>query len=349
MGEVLRVAELCAGYGGLFLAMRRAGWPVELAWVAETDADASKVLAVHHPAVPNVGDIATAQFSAQEPVDVIAAGYPCQPFSFAGKRKGTDDDRWIWPDVARAVRILRPRLVVLENVPGHLAWGFPEVVGGLAALGFVGSWTCVRASDIGACHRRDRLFAVAADSDRIGLHPGRHDAGQPEIAEPVDRYPPTLMPTPTARDGMSGPGHADSAEGTPDLRTAVSLLPTPRASDGDSGGPNQRSNHGALALKSAVQPARFGPYEAAVRRWERTQGRPAPEPTEPGAKGQPRLSAQFVEWMQGLPLGYVTAHVGRNAALRILGNGVVPAQGAHALSLLLPGSIRPQLVGVACV
>jgi DNA (cytosine-5)-methyltransferase 1 len=88
---------------------------------------------------------------------------------------------------------------------------------------------------------------------------------------------------------------------------------------------------------TVVQDAdRWGRYAPAVARWETVLGRPAPNPTELGTRGQPRLSARFVEWMQGLPDGYVTDHVGRNAALRILGNGVVPQQGAYALHHLYP-------------
>jgi DNA (cytosine-5)-methyltransferase 1 len=334
----MRLAELCAGYGGLGMAMRLAGWPVELAWYAETDAAASSVMAAHHSGVLNVGDITGAQFTACEPVDIIAAGYPCQPFSAAGKRKGTEDERWIWPDIARAVRLARPRYVVLENVPGHLARGFPTVIADLAGLGYVGSWVCVRASDVGAPHRRERLFVLAADADRDPVRPEpvavAGGSGAAVAGESGARARLSLLPTPTARDGMSGPGHAASAEGSPDLRTVAALLPTQRATDGSKGGPNQRDSSGDLMLPAAVQPDRWGIYAAAVARWGAITGTPAPDPTEPGRHGQPRLSSRFVEWMLGLPAGHVTNHVGRNPALRILGNGVVPQQGARALTLL---------------
>ena len=79
---------------------------------------------------------------------------------------------------------------------------------------------------------------------------------------------------------------------------------------------------------------RWGQYTAAILRWQQVTGRLAPEPTEPGRTGNPRLSPQFVEWMMGLPLGHVTGLVDRNAALRVLGNGLVPAQGALAFRSL---------------
>lgn len=326
-----RVAELCAGYGGLYLSMRAAGWPVELAWTAETDPDASAVLAAHHPGVPNVGDIAIAQFTACEPVDVLACGYPCQPFSAAGLRKGLDDERWIWPDVARAVRLVRPRWVLLENVPGHLAWGFPRVVADLAGLGYVGSWTCVRASDVGAPHRRERLFVLAADADRhavrpepvtVGARNGAAVAGHDRAGANL-----SLLPTVTARDHK---GHNQRGD---DTCLAGALLPTPTSANSHG---NHVNNRGDLLLPGAVQPDRWGRYAPAVARWGTVLGRPAPDPTEPGTRGQPRLSARFVEWLMGLPAGWVTDHVGRSAALRILGNGVVPQQGAHALIHLDP-------------
>ncbi len=115
---------------------------------------------------------------------------------------------------------------------------------------------------------------------------------------------------------------------------AVGLLPTPWASDAEKGGPNQRGSSGDWALPAAVQPSRFGAYEAAVRRHERMLGGPVPDPTEPGRRGQPRLAAAFTEWMQALPPGFLTDHVDRAAAIRCAGNGVNPPQAAHGFRSL---------------
>lgn len=118
------------------------------------------------------------------------------------------------------------------------------------------------------------------------------------------------------------------------LNTLVTLLPTPRASDGEKGGPNQHGSRGDLTMPSACQPQRFDAYAPAIERWERLL-RPAPDPTEPNDRGGRRLSARFVEWMQGMPDGHVTdIGLTRVQQLRILGNGVVPQQAAHALRLL---------------
>lgn len=303
MADLIRVAELCAGYGGLLLSLREAGWPVGLAWYAENDPDAARAMAHHHPDAPNLGDITTTDWGAAGPVGIIAAGWPCQPFSNAGRRKGWSDDRAIWPAIRDALRVLRPRLFLGENVPAHLARGWGRVVRELAAVGYVGSWMCLRASDIGAAHQRDRLFVAA--------YPADADCG-------------------TVGRNLSPSEHATIR---PSLET-IAFLPTPRASDGAKGGPNQRGSSGDLGLAAAVQPGRWGRYEAAIIRWEGILGRPAPDPTELGMRGAPRLSPRFVEWLMGLPDGHATDVLARSAALRVLGNGVVPSQGAAAFRAL---------------
>jgi len=133
-------------------------------------------------------------------------------------------------------------------------------------------------------------------------------------------------------DANRGAGWGDQT-GRP-LSEVIALLPTPRASDAVKGGPNQRGSAGDLALPAAVQAGRFGGYEAAVRRQEAAFGLAAPDPTEPGRTGRPRLTAGFAEWMLGLPRGWITEHVGRTDAIRIAGNGVVWQQATYALSRL---------------
>ncbi|MEV1013700.1 hypothetical protein [Micromonospora sp. NPDC049730] len=116
-------------------------------------------------------------------------------------------------------------------------------------------------------------------------------------------------------------------------------MPTPRASDATKGGPNQRGSAGDLMLPSAVQPGRFGLYESAVRRQEQIFGVPAPEPTDLGRNGFPRLAAAFPEWMMGNPPGWITdlvtsGLITRNDAIRIAGNGVVEQTVLYALPTL---------------
>jgi DNA (cytosine-5)-methyltransferase 1 len=175
---------MCTGYAGLDQAVAQV-LDVEPAWVADPAPGAAAILAHHMPDVPNLGDITTVQWEDAVHVDILAAGYPCQPFSFAGPRKGTTDSRHIWPHIATAVRHLAPGLVVLENVPGHRNLGFDQVLGDLAALGFDAEWTSLRASDVGAPHKRERLVILARHPDRMAWPPPLAPDRRPRpMAEP---------------------------------------------------------------------------------------------------------------------------------------------------------------------
>ena len=303
---MMKIGSLFAGYGGLDLGIGQI-LDAEPVWFVEFDKHPSAILAQHWPDVPNYGDVTAVDWETVPPVDILCGGYPCQPFSQAGTRKGTNDERHLWPYFADAIRVLRPRLVVLENVAGHLTLGFDEVLADLAALGFDAEWGVVSASDAGAPHRRQRLFVVAAD------------AGGRQLPRPAERV-----------DGLPVAGErGGDADG-------LTLLPTPTARDWKDGATDPDAVPVNGLLGRAVWHD-FGPYAAAIARWEAVTGAPAPAPTEPGKDGRPRLSPRFVEWMMGLPDGHVTGvGIPRNAQLKALGNGVVPAQAALALSLLLP-------------
>jgi DNA (cytosine-5)-methyltransferase 1 len=155
----LTVGSLFSGIGGLDLGLERAGMTVR--WQSEIDPYASRVLAKHWPTVPNLGDITRIDWSTVEHVDLICGGYPCQPFSNNGLRLGTSDPRHLWPYFADAIRQLRPRFVLAENVPGHLSLGFDAVLSDLAELGFDVEWSVVPACSMGAPHTRERLYWLA--------------------------------------------------------------------------------------------------------------------------------------------------------------------------------------------
>jgi len=163
-----RAATICSGIGGLDLGLERAGW--DIAWQCEIDEWRSEILAAHWPDVPNLGDVTLVDWSAVEHVVLLAASYPCQPFSYAGNRKGTDDVRHLWPWVRDAINALRPPIVLLENVPGHVSLGLGRVLGDLVELGYDAEWQVVPACTVGASHARARLFVVAypAGSDVAG-------------------------------------------------------------------------------------------------------------------------------------------------------------------------------------
>jgi len=173
----MRVGSLFTGYGGLDIAVGG-----DLQWYAEIEPAACQVLAAHYPDVPNLGDITKIDWTSVPAVDILTGGYPCQPFSHAGNRKGKDDERHLWPYVRDAIAILRPGQVILENVSGHLSLGFSQVLMDLAAIGFDAEWGTLRASDVGAPHGRNRLFIVA--------HPNSRRYGEQQNAgamESVDR------------------------------------------------------------------------------------------------------------------------------------------------------------------
>ena len=162
--RILTYGSLASGIGGLDLAVE-AVLGVEQIWHAEYDKNPSKIHEHHWPGIPNLGDITKIDWSEVERPDIICGGYPCQPFSSAGKRQGFEDVRNLWPYFADAIRTLRPNLVILENVAAHLSLGFGQVLGDLAEIGYDAEWGVFRASEVGAPHRRERVFIVAYTPD----------------------------------------------------------------------------------------------------------------------------------------------------------------------------------------
>lgn len=163
------IGSLCTGYGGLDQAVH-AVFGGRLAWWSDIEPGPVKLMTERHPGVPNIGDLKTVDWHSIEPVSILTTGYPCQPFSNAGKRLGLDDPRHLWPWIAYAIAILRPRRVVLENVAAHRKRGFRIVAGDLAALGYRLGWTVNQADHVGAPHERKRLFVVATDTAREHDH-----------------------------------------------------------------------------------------------------------------------------------------------------------------------------------
>ena len=113
---MMTVGSLFAGIGGFDLGFRRAGF--KISWQVEKDEWCRKVLAKHFPQTKRFGDIHETGKHNLSPVDVICGGFPCQPFSSAGKQGGTEDDRYLWPEMLRVIREIRPTWVVAENVDG---------------------------------------------------------------------------------------------------------------------------------------------------------------------------------------------------------------------------------------
>lgn len=302
MNKELKIGSLFSGYGGLDLAVTQAFPGSTVAWHCEFDEAPSAILNYHYPNVPNLHDVTQVDWKNVEPVDIITGGSPCQDLSTAGRRAGMSEGTRsnLWVNMCEAIATIQPRLVVWENVQGVLSAeaysasdvepeqgllgggdghlrALGRVLGDLTEIGYDARWTTVRASDIGAPHRRARVFLIA-------------------------------YPTDTGCIGLQ------TAEWTIAANTQVA-----RAVSGGGTLPNDGSI--------------YGRYEPAVRRWETKTGTIAPPPTDLNPKGEPRLNVEFVEWMMGLPKGWVTGVPGLSRAhqLKAIGNGVVPQQAVYAI------------------
>lgn len=286
----MKVGSLCTGYGGLDLAVE-AYFNAEMVWCAENDKYASKVIEARFNK-PNLNDIKTINWDEVEPVDILTAGYPCQPFSHAGQRKGTEDERHLWPYIIKAISKLRPKYVILENVRGHLSLGFKEVLGDLAQNGYDAKWRIVRASDVGAPHQRARLFIIAYTNSYACQESRR-----------------AYREIPTESTGFQRGQDIGQARCEHRCSCEVNCNPD-----------NQYQSHYRQVSELG---GRF------ITRREMSMQ------TSPNTLVDGKLNAKFVEYMMGLPNGWVTdLDLSRSQQLKMLGNGVVPQQAYYALELL---------------
>jgi len=157
----MTVGSLFAGIGGFDLGLERAG--LKISWQVEIDPYCQRVLAKHWPNVTRYGDIRAIDWAPIPRVDVLCGGFPCQDLSFAGKRAGIDGERsGLWSEYVRAIRALRPRFILVENVPGLLTNAYMgRVLGDLASCGYDAEWDCLPAAKCGAPHKRERVWIIA--------------------------------------------------------------------------------------------------------------------------------------------------------------------------------------------
>lgn len=302
-----RIGSLCTGYGGLDMAVLSV-FSGRLVWCADNDKHVAALLDVRYPDLPNLGDLTRLDWRTAESVDIVAAGFPCQDVSISGRGAGIEKGArsGIWKNIVTGLRILRPKLVIVENVAGIRRRGLDRVLGDLADLGYYTVWTSLRASDVGAPHRRERVFVLGYDR-RAGPILAAAHAGSERRARRTTAG--------AATRGRPPGGPVGSYSGD-----------VPGAADG------QMTQIGDIA---------WGRYADAIRRWTVVTGRPPPRPTERGTWGQTRLSSRFSEWLMGLPNGWVTdVALPYGAQHRILGNGVVPQQAVAALRQLVHVAIE---------
>jgi DNA (cytosine-5)-methyltransferase 1 len=161
VGSMKRIGSLFSGIGGLELGLEWAGVG-HTVWQVERDTFCRSVLERHWPNARRFDDVHTVGAHNLEPVDVICGGFPCQDISYAGKGLGLAGERsGLWFEFARVVGEMGPRFVVVENVAALITRGIGDVLGTLSDLGYDAQWRAIRASDVGAPHRRERIFIVA--------------------------------------------------------------------------------------------------------------------------------------------------------------------------------------------
>ena len=166
----MKFGSLFAGIGGIDLGLEWAG--MECLWQVENDDYCNRVLAEHWPDVERFEDVRQVGKENLATVDLIAGGFPCQPHSVAGKRRGAEDDRNLWPEFSRIIDELQPRYVLAENVPGIITTYIDEVLSDLENKGYTCGTFNIPAVSLDAPHRRERIFIVAYSqrSGGNGIH-----------------------------------------------------------------------------------------------------------------------------------------------------------------------------------
>ena len=335
-----RVLSLCTGYGGLELALRMAGVATRPVAYVEREAYPAANLAAlmeegHLPAAPIWDDVATFEGRCWRGlVEIVTAGFPCQPFSTAGKRQHLEDERWLWPDIERILRDVEPRAVFLENVPGLTLRGLGPVLGTLSELGLDAEWAVIRASDpdVGAPHIRARVFILAADPEYRRAH------GRTLLADPGcgavrgDEHGRGCGPSWSGETGSDEAGSTVADSGN-DRRPLSGWPNRERQKDGA----NPRGDLAYGRDEAAADSVSAGP-SLDVRlgedpREERQATVGGSWPPSPGDEDG---------WRRWLAAGGPQPGVCRDSAglanrverCRMLGNGVVPQQAAHAFKLL---------------
>ena len=245
--------DLCSGIGGFSLAFESQGF--ETVGFAEVDPFCSQVLKKNWPTTPNYGNV---KDIADDPTtlpdfDVLTAGYPCQPFSAAGKKRGEHDPRHLWPDIRRIVQARRPSWCVFENVLGHVSMGLDKVLSNLEDDGYKVRPFVVPALSVDANHRRDRVWIVAHTSGLLGnvspeyTKQGERQAPKPREGGSSELVAHTDRPL-SQGGGLSSRGEAKHAEPFVPSRWP----PEPPVGRVANGLPNQ--SHRLKALGNAIVP-----------------------------------------------------------------------------------------------
>ena len=347
---MLKIGSLCSGYGGLDMAVE-AYFNAETVWMCDNDKYAGIVIKERWN-LPNLGDLKAVDWSTVEPIDILTAGYPCQPFSTAGQRKGEKDERHIWPQIKTIISNLQPKFAILENVRGHLTLGFKEVLQDLTEIGYDARWAIVRASDVGAPHQRARLFIVAYPNGKgfqgawhkaINITDGIASDTNSDAHKEPRRTDRELYEEGTRLQKWENQGQTRCECG----RCCEALQCTNTDSKRFTLGSDRcttRRNQG----QSQSEPAELGEVDSNANLKQLSSDRQVSQlgwrfdsrldmsmRSIPNPLVNAKLNTKFVEYMMGLPEGWVTdLDISRSQQFKILGNGVVPQQAYYALQLL---------------
>ena len=306
----MRVLSLCSGIGGLDLAAEMAG--MEVIGQVEIDPFCQAVLAKHWPCVTRLGDIKEVQGGEFGPIDLITAGFPCQPYSEAGKRLGREDPRYLWPEIARLICAVRPRWIVLENVPGLLTVEsgrvFRDILWTLAQMGYDAGWGVYGAADVAAPQLRERVFIVAYTRNQ-SERGGQAWSGR---SEDSDRRSPVADPT---SQGWQGTIWAES-----------SIFPNIARQSAGVGQADPSGARLSLWERTAGERPRASTSRSAARQAQSVLGRGVARLSNrlDRSRWPARPNEAQENWE---PPRVVTERIPNRAArLKALGNAVVPAQ-----------------------
>lgn len=318
---VARHLGLCAGYGGIELGLGRIIRNLRTIALCEVEAFAianlvAKMEAGYLDPAPVWTDLKTFPYeSFHGQVDILTGGYPCQPFSSAGKRLGSDDPRHLWPHIARGIRLLGPKLCFFENVEGHITLGLPNVIEDLARMGYRSAWGIFSAAECGAPHQRKRVFILA----------DRHDGGSWENIEPTESW--SDWPEQSSGDTRGDGSKAEDGEGQIGQATGQGAMADSEC-DGDT-----RSGYELGGVGQVGQ----GRKDSAADCDDSWPSRPGERQFdwEPVRTIEPEMGGDFdgIAYRMDHAKLFVTCE-SRYDELRLLGNGVVPATAALAFRTL---------------
>ena len=345
--------SLCAGIGGLELGLRLAlGARYRTVCYVEREVSAACMLVARMAdaaldSAPVWDDLTT--FDGRRwsgVVDIITAGFPCQPWSVAGERRGTEDERWVWPEIARIIREVEPGIVFLENVPGLANGGVGHVLGDLAEAGFDAEWDLVSAAECGAPHKRERLFILAYSAGARGRGlpeaEGRNDTADVDGCIPdVDDSEYSQRRAVNVCGGCGTQGCDIGGQAASGPRIADSVLADAEDTDGRTRGPRvardtRERRRGLAGDGEDLGNASGQGLEGRERQCADELPPFPPGPTDTDAWGgvlelDPTLEPAICDVADGVPAG---VDFSRTDRLRAGGNAVVPIVAAKAFVAL---------------